>query len=170
MIIAIIGRPNVGKSTLFNRLIGERNSIETAIPGTTRDRKRAILVWNGALMHFIDTPGIITNTSPNLQKENLTLEHNIQNQARRAQKEADVILYLIDYTTGPVSEDYEVIKELRKVKNKQVYLIVNKADKPTEKVEALEFSNLGLGEPIAVSAKNGSGTHELLNALAVAGR
>ena len=121
MKIAIIGRPNVGKSTLFNRLIGKRKALETSIPGTTRDQNRAITHWAGQELELIDTPGI---KSPNPQETTALreLETSILKQSERASAEADVIIYLIDFQTGPMSEDYELIKKLRRQKKKKLLL------------------------------------------------
>ncbi|HCR15552.1 MAG TPA: ribosome biogenesis GTPase Der [Candidatus Jacksonbacteria bacterium] len=162
MKIAIIGRPNVGKSTLFNRLIGKRKALETSIPGTTRDQNRAITHWAGQELELIDTPGI---KSPNPQETTALreLETSILKQSERASAEADVIIYLIDFQTGPMSEDYELIKKLRRQKKKPIILAVNKADKINEQAEAQKYVKLGLGEASPLSAKSGLGANRLLD-------
>lgn len=165
MKVALIGLQNVGKSTLFNRLTESRNAITTSIAGTTRDRKRGLLQWEGIPFELIDTPGFKLKTQKLKDKtneENL-LEITIQLQADYALKEADVIAYLIDFQTGPTGEDYEIIKKLRKNKLKPILLVVNKTDKQKDRIEAGQYIRLGLGEPVAVSAANGRGTGELLD-------
>ena len=166
MKVAIIGHPNVGKSSLFNRLIGKRLALETEIAGTTRDQNRGDVFWNGQKIELIDTPGLqsrILKGRSQILDEEYILESNIQLQAERALDEADFVLYLIDFQTGAMDQDREVIKKLRKNKNKQVLLVVNKVDKKFEQLEAEKFINLGLGSPVAVSAKSGRGTGELLD-------
>src|SRR3989338_1340629 len=169
MKVALIGLPNVGKSTLFNRLTEKRSAIETPIPGTTRDRKRAFLQWNGVKIQLIDSPGIKNKRQkPEGKSEEglLELEHKIQLQAEQALVEADVIVYMIDFNTGAVAEDFEVIKKLRRVKNKPNLIVANKADKHSDVYEVAQYSKLGLGNPLAVSAANGRGTRGLLDAIA----
>lgn len=169
MKVALIGLPNVGKSTLFNRLTEKRSAIETPIPGTTRDRKRAFLQWNGVKIQLIDSPGIkskMRKAEGKHEEDLLELEQKIQLQAEQALVEADVILYMIDFNAGAVAEDFEIIKKLRRVKNKPILMVANKADKPSDAYEAAQYLKLGLGNPLAVSAANGRGTRELLDAIA----
>ncbi len=169
MKIALIGRPNVGKSSLFNRLIEKRTALQTDIPGTTRDRHRGVCYWKGKMLEVIDTPGLknyeLRITNYELGDDGKLLEYNIQLQAQHALKEADIILYIIDGKTGPIGEDYEIIKKLRREKKKIARLAVNKTDTANEANDAMRYQNLGLGEPLPVSAKNGLGTDDLLDTL-----
>src|SRR3989338_3535353 len=168
MKIALIGRPNVGKSSLFNRLIEKRTALQTDIPGTTRDRNRGVCFWKGKKIVVIDTPGLkLKIENSKFKTDEKLLENNIQLQAQRAMKEADIILYIIDGKTGPVGEDYEIIKTLQREKKKTARLIINKADTIDEANECAKYQKLGFGEPLPVSAKNGRGTDLLLDALIV---
>ena len=145
-IVAIVGRPNVGKSTLFNVLANERISIVEDIPGVTRDRLYATSEWLDREFVIIDTGGIeIANTDK--------IAVSIREQAQIAIREADVILFVCDARTGITDEDAEVAKLLRKSK-KPIILAVNKADSFKQEMEIFEFYNLGLGEPIPISATN----------------
>ncbi|MFH1712934.1 MAG: ribosome biogenesis GTPase Der [Candidatus Jacksonbacteria bacterium] len=170
MKIALIGRPNVGKSSLFNRIIERRQAIETNMPGTTRDQNRGILYFKNIKIELIDSPGLIMKHITHNMKQEIKnddiLERNIQLQVERAAVEADIILYVIDFKIGPTPEDYGLIKKLRREKRKPTILTVNKADKNDERIEALKYIKLGLGEPEAVSAKNGRGVMELLERIA----
>jgi len=160
--VALVGRPNVGKSTLFNRLCETRQALENNTPGTTRDRNRARFYWNKTEIEIIDTPGLNITAEKKLSE----IEKNVQKQAKKALKEANLILYLIDFKTGPVNIDYQIIKRLRRQVRQQLALVVNKADKPSDALESYQYQNLGMGKPLAVSAKNGQGTTELLDLIA----
>ncbi|MEK9166084.1 MAG: ribosome biogenesis GTPase Der [Patescibacteria group bacterium] len=166
MKIALVGRPNVGKSSLFNRIIERRQAIETNIPGTTRDQNRGILYFKNIKFELIDSPGLIAKHIKQGTENDDILERNIQLQVKRAAAEADIILYVIDFKIGPTAEDYELIKKLRREKRKPTILTVNKSDKNDEQIEALKYIKLGLGQPEAVSAKNGRGVMELLERIA----
>jgi GTP-binding protein len=156
-LVAIVGRPNVGKSTLFNRLVGERVAIVEDLPGTTRDRIYADAEWNGRIFTLIDTGGL-----------ELGAEHDISSritaQARLAIEEADVIVFLVDAKSGITEADSEVAEVLRR-SAKPIVLGANKADNATRRQEAVEFYALGLGEPITVSSTSGTGTGDLLDAI-----
>ena len=156
-LVAIVGRPNVGKSTLFNKLIGERLAIVEDIPGTTRDRIYADAEWNGRTFTLIDTGGL------ELGEEN-DFSGRINAQVQLAIEEADVIIFLVDAKTGATEADTEVAELLRR-SGKPVVLGANKADNPSRRQEAVEFYELGLGEPITLSSTSGTGSGDLLDAV-----
>jgi GTP-binding protein len=143
-ILAIIGRPNVGKSTLFNRIIGGRDAIVHDEPGVTRDRHYASTEWAGKSFTLIDTGGYVPN-STNL------FERAIREQAEIAINEADAVIFMVDATSGINSLDEEVAAILRK-SEKKIHLIVNKVDSDKREIDAAQFYKLGLGEPITISA------------------
>jgi GTP-binding protein len=157
-IVAIVGRPNVGKSTLFNRLTQSRQAIVEDFPGVTRDRLYAPCDWNGRDFTLVDTGGIV------LDKEGDTIEAHVTRQAELAIKEADVIVFVTDVTDGVTGSDEEVAEKLRRV-NKPVLLAVNKVENLKREEEALEFWALGLPNLITVSAEHGMGTGDLLDAV-----
>jgi GTP-binding protein len=156
-IIAIVGRPNVGKSTLFNRLIGMRQSIVDETAGVTRDRIYGKSDWNGKEFSVIDTGGYAVNTDDIFESE-------IRKQVLIAIEEADVVLFMVDVTCGITDFDAEIANILRRSK-KKVFLIVNKVDNSERLFSAAEFYSLGLGTPWSVSSISGSGTGDLLDAL-----
>ncbi len=154
-IVAIVGRPNVGKSTLFNRLIGQRKAIVDETAGVTRDRIYGKSDWNGKDFSVIDTGGWVINSDDIFEEE-------IRKQVKLAIDEADVILFVVDVITGITDMDSEVASLLRRTE-KKVILVVNKVDNHQRQFDAYEFYNLGLGEPINISSINGSGTGDLLD-------
>jgi GTP-binding protein len=154
-IVAVVGRPNVGKSTLFNRLIGEPLAITEDIPGTTRDRLYGDSDWNGRDFIVVDTGGLLPG-------EDETMARAIREQAQIAITEADVILMLVDAKSGLLADDQAIAEILRRT-DKPVVLAANKADSAKRRVTALEFYELGLGEPIGVSALQGIGTGDMLD-------
>ncbi len=157
-IVALIGRPNVGKSTFFNYIIGERKSIVEDTPGVTRDRIYADTEWRGRKFTIIDTGGI----EPKSNDEILV---QMKRQAQIAMETADVIIFLTDIKQGVTATDYEVATMLRKT-GKPIVLVCNKADNIGETPDDIyEFYNLGLGEPLPVSALNQLGTGEVLDAI-----
>jgi GTP-binding protein len=156
-IVAIVGRPNVGKSTLFNRLIQRREAIVDSVAGVTRDRNYGKSEWNGKAFSVIDTGGYIKGSDD-------VFEGEIRKQVELAIDEADVILFIVDVEEGITPMDEEVAKLLRKV-TKPVLLGVNKVDNAMREKDAIEFYNLGLGEYITFASTSGSGTGELLDAL-----
>jgi len=173
-IVAIVGRPNVGKSTLFNRLAGERLSIVDDTPGTTRDRLFAEAEWNGRHFHIVDTGGIDPTSGAKTPLSISSKEYiqEIRNQALAAAQEADAVLFLVDGISGITPADAEVASLLRSQQKKKddqawppILLAVNKADNRSLRENAVEFFQLGLGEPYPLSALHGTGTGDLLDAL-----
>lgn len=156
-LVAIVGRPNVGKSTLFNKLAGERLAIVEDLPGTTRDRLYADAEWNGRIFALVDTGGLELGSDE-------TIASRITAQARLAIEEADVIIFLVDAKSGATEADAEVAEMLRR-SGKPVILGANKADNPARRMDAVEFYALGLGEPITLSATSGTGSGDLLDAV-----
>ena len=156
-VVAIVGRPNVGKSTLFNRLIGERRAVTHDLPGTTRDRLYGSTDWNGREFTLVDTGGIGLPADARYTAE-------VVEQAHEAIREADAILFLVDAQTGPSGADKEVAEVLRRAR-KPLILAANKAESNRARLAATEFFELGLGEPISLSAIQGIGTGDLLDAL-----
>lgn len=156
-IVAIVGRPNVGKSTLFNIFADSRISIVEDTPGVTRDRLYADAEWLDRKFTMVDTGGIeMQNTD--------SIAVSIRQQAEVAVREADVILFVCDARTGITNDDMEVAKMLRQ-SGKPVVLAVNKADTPRQEAEAYEFYNLGIGEPYLISASNRLNLGDLLDAV-----
>ncbi|HBK83284.1 MAG TPA: ribosome biogenesis GTPase Der [Flavobacterium sp.] len=156
-IVAIVGRPNVGKSTFFNRLIQRREAIVDSVSGVTRDRNYGKSEWNGKEFSIIDTGGYIKGSDD-------VFEAEIRKQVELAIDEADAILFVVDVEEGITPMDDEVAKLLRKV-TKPVLLVVNKVDNAVRNNDALEFYNLGLGDYFTISGMTGSGTGELLDEL-----
>lgn len=154
-LVAIVGRPNVGKSTLFNRLIGERLAIVADIPGTTRDRIYGDATWGGCEFTLVDTGGIGIDSQANL-------DERVVAQAAMAIREADVIVFVTDAFDGLTVADQEVADLLRQT-SKPVILAVNKAESEARRLAALEFYNLGLGDPLPISAIHGIDTADLLD-------
>jgi len=153
-LVAIVGRPNVGKSTLFNRIVGQRISIVNDEPGVTRDRIFSHAVWLDNHFTLVDTGGL------DFEKEDV-ISVNIVSQAKLAIDTADVILFVIDGKSGLTSGDEDVIKILRK-SNKDIILVVNKVDNYDENIE-YEYYSLGLGKPFLVSSIHGKGVGDLLD-------
>lgn len=156
-IVAIVGRPNVGKSTFFNRLIQRREAIVDAVSGVTRDRHYGKSDWNGKEFSLIDTGGYVVGSDDVFEKE-------IDKQVELAIDEADAIVFMVDVESGVTGMDEEVARLLRKVA-KPLFLVVNKVDNAQRAADAVEFYALGLGEYFSLSSINGSGTGELLDAL-----
>jgi len=156
-IVAIVGRPNVGKSTLFNRLTESRSAIVHETAGVTRDRHYGKSVWNGIEFSLIDTGGYVVNSDD-------VFEEEIRKQVELAIEEADQIIFLVDVTNGVTDLEISIAGLLRKAK-KPVLLVVNKVDNYDRSLQAHEFYNLGLGEIYPVSSLTGSGTGDMLDAL-----
>lgn len=158
-VLAIVGRPNVGKSTIFNRLVGERISIVEDIPGVTRDRIYATGEWLGNKFRIIDTGGIDMSDEP--------LMDQIRYQADIAMEEADVILMMTSSREGVTNEDEHIAHRLHRT-NKPVILAVNKTDNPEQRQEVYEFYSLGLGDPVPISGSHGTGLGDLLDRIIAA--
>lgn len=156
-IVAIVGRPNVGKSTLFNRLVGMRDAIVEDVPGVTRDRIYGNVEWNGKRFSIIDTGGFIPGSED-------TMEQAIREQAMIAIDEADAIVFVCDGRDGVTPFDIDIATILRRSK-KPIVLAVNKCDNTLQQTYSFEFHSLGLGEPYPISAANGANTGDFLDAL-----
>jgi len=156
-IVAIVGRPNVGKSTIFNRLIGERQAIVDDISGVTRDRQYGNCDWNGKSFTVVDTGGFVGSSDDIFEKA-------IREQVKIAIEEATVIIFLVDVTTGITDFDEDVAKMLRRT-HKPVIVAVNKVDNVERYLDANEFYSLGFEETFFISSLSGSGTGELLDAV-----
>ena len=174
-VVALVGRPNVGKSTLFNRLCGERLAIVDDTPGTTRDRLFAEAEWSGRVFDVVDTGGIDPRAGSHgapLSVGSADFIEEIRAQAEVAVTEADVVLFLVDATSGVTPADKEVAGLLRKaqkvvdgIAHPPILLVVNKSDSDRQREMAHEFYELGLGEPYSISAVHGTGTGDLLDVL-----
>jgi len=174
-IVALVGRPNVGKSTLFNRLAGERLAIVDEVPGTTRDRMMGDSEWTGHPFYIVDTGGIDptsgSSKSP-LSVGSADFITDIKQQAFIAISDADVILFVVDAISGVTSADHEVAEILRRQQREvngewypPIVLVVNKADSKGSRDAALDFYELGMGEPYPISSIHGTGTGDMLDAL-----
>lgn len=152
--VAIIGRPNVGKSTLLNRIIGKQVAIVDSVPGVTRDQRLLKANWQGYEFEIVDTGGWLATGGQ--------LETKISEQAQAAAKQADLIIFITDVTVGITDEDQAVAEMLRKLPI-PVLQVVNKADSPSRDVDAWEFMKLGFGEPLTISALHGRMTGDLLD-------
>lgn len=156
--VAVVGRPNVGKSALFNRLIGQRLAIVEDTPGVTRDRLYAVGEWRNRTFTFVDTGGIDTDSDPSD-----VIAVGTRGQAEMAARDADVIVFVVDATTGLTPLDSDVADILRRTK-RSVILVANKAESPKAAMSIYgEFTPLGFGEPVPVSAIHGEGTGDLLD-------
>ncbi|BFG70079.1 ribosome biogenesis GTPase Der [Sediminibacterium sp. KACHI17] len=156
--VAIVGRPNVGKSTFFNRLLEKRKAIVDDISGVTRDRQYGIADWNGKVFNLIDTGGFVPNTEDIFEKE-------IRKQVKIAIDEANAIIFMVDVATGITDLDEAMADMLRRT-TKPVYVVVNKVDNGTRELEATEFYSLGFAHNFFISSISGSGTGELMDAIA----
>ena len=156
-LVAIVGRPNVGKSTLFNRLTKSRRAIVSDEAGTTRDRQYGKCEWNGREFSVVDTGGWVVNSDD-------VFEEEIRKQVIVATEEADMVLFLVDVTSGVTDLDMDVANILRRTKL-PVVLVVNKVDSNEQNYYAAEFYSVGLGDPYCISSATGSGTGDLLDML-----
>lgn len=156
--VAIVGRPNVGKSTLFNRLLEQRKAIVDDVSGVTRDRQYGLADWNGKTFNVIDTGGFVAKSEDVFERE-------IRKQVKIAMEEANVVLFMCDVTTGITDLDADVADLLRR-SSKPVYLAVNKVDNHERQLEAAEFYSMGFENIFFLSSMTGSGTGELLDEIA----
>ena len=156
-IVAIVGRPNVGKSTFFNRLVEKREAIMDNMPGVTRDRHYGYAQWNGTYFTVIDTGGYVTGSDDKFESE-------IRKQVEMAIEESEAVIFMVDCREGLTGYDKDFANIIRKSK-KPVFIAANKADTPDKSPLAAEFYGLGLGEIYPISAENGGGTGELLDDL-----
>lgn len=157
-IVAIVGRPNVGKSTLFNRLIEKKSAITSAFSGTTRDRNYGECIWNNITFSVIDTGGF------NEKVKNDKIKEEINKQIKISIDEANIVLFLVDCHDGITDVDKIFANVLRKdCSGKKIYVVANKADNKNFELISFEFMQFGFGEPIKIAAINGSGTGELLD-------
>ena len=174
-VIALVGRPNVGKSTLFNRLIGARTAIVEDLPGTTRDRLYGEAEWSGVAFNVIDTGGLEAQKTAEsraarpgiapLARDSASYVTEITNQARIAVEEADVIVLVVDGKDGLTAADEDLAEYLQQT-TKPILLAVNKTESEERQLNATEFWALGIGEPIAISAFHGIGVGDLLDMIA----
>lgn len=155
-VVAVVGRPNVGKSTLLNRVVGRRVAIVEELPGVTRDRKEVLADWGGREFRLVDTGGWMAGGSE--------LDRKVSAQSERAIREADVVLFVVDATVGVTDDDAQVARLLRGV-DRPVLLVANKVDDAVHEAGTWELMSLGLGEPYAISALHGRGTGDLLDAV-----
>ena len=177
-VVALVGRPNVGKSTLFNRLANKRLAVVDEVPGTTRDRLMAEADWGGVSFLIVDTGGIDpTQTGPGKEQEPLSISsaefiNEIRQQAEAAIQDADAVLFLVDIENGITPADLEVAQILRRYQSEvdgqrqpPVLLTVNKCESTARRNEVYQFYELGMGDPYPISALHGTGTGDLLDAL-----
>ncbi len=158
--VAIVGRMNVGKSTLFNRLIESQKAMVSDIPGTTRTNNEGMVLWRGHYIRLIDTGGL------SLEKD-VAFETEIVEQSEQAMKKADLILFIIDAKSGPMPQEFELAKRLRRKKQKPILLIANKVDNKriSGNLSEPEWYKLGMGEPFPISASNGRNIGDLLDTI-----
>jgi GTP-binding protein len=155
-VVAIVGRPNVGKSTLLNRIVGRREAIVEEKPGVTRDRKVVVADWLGRTFQLVDTGGWVPGGS--------ALDEKVSRQSERAIEQADAVLFVVDATVGVTEEDGRVAQLLRRT-GRPVFLVANKVDDANREAGTWELVSLGVGDPWAVSALHGRGTGDLLDSL-----
>jgi len=166
-VVAVVGRPNVGKSTLVNRFVGRRAAIVEERPGVTRDRRELTAEWTGRAFRVIDTGGWLAEGEAGLTGEEAELAAKVSAQAAEAVRVADLVLFVVDVTTGITEEDAQVAR-LLKQSNAQAIVVVNKVDDERRELDIWEFQQLGLGEPHALSAMHGRLSGELLDAVVAA--
>ena len=158
-VVAVVGRPNVGKSTLVNRLIGSRKAIVEEKPGVTRDRNDFEVEWGGKDFTLVDTGGWLPNTG-----QATALDNKVSEQSEQAIEDADLVLFVVDVRVGIAAEDALIAEKLRSRKSPS-FVVANKVDDPAHEASMWEFMSLGLGEPKPVSALHGRGTADLLDSV-----
>ncbi len=156
-VVAIVGYPNVGKSTLFNRLAGRRDAVVDAVPGVTRDRRQAGAEWNGRAFQLLDTGGLDEADPSDVGKQ-------VAAQALRGVEDADLVMFVVDANTAPTAGDLEIADRLRRL-GRPLMLVANKADGPAQEAAAENLRGLGMGDPHPVSAQHGRGVGDLLDAI-----
>ncbi|HEY8738521.1 MAG TPA: ribosome biogenesis GTPase Der [Candidatus Dormibacteraeota bacterium] len=161
-LVAIIGRPNVGKSALFNRIIGERRAIVDPMAGLTRDRLYAEAEWRGRRFTIVDTAGLVLGKDRDEVPEQRELRRRMEEQSRLAIEEADIILFVLDVREGLTAVDRDIAELLRRSRT-PVLILANKSDGRGREVLATEFYELGLGDPLPISALHGTGSGDLLD-------
>jgi GTP-binding protein len=166
-VVAVVGRPNVGKSTLVNRFVGRRAAIVEERPGVTRDRRELTAEWTGRSFRVIDTGGWLAEGEAGLTGEEAELAAKVSSQAAEAVRVADLVLFVVDVTTGITEEDAQVARLLKQSKT-SVIIVVNKVDDERRELDIWEFQQLGLGEPHPLSAMHGRLSGELLDAVVAA--
>ena len=160
-LVALVGRPNVGKSTLFNRLVGGRRAVVSETAKTTRDRNYGEVEWNGRRFLLVDTGGLLT------ERETEGIDKLVIRQVRAAVEESSLVIFLVDAQTGPVAADLEAAREIRRLRKEPV-LAVNKTESPRTHEETYAFLELGMGEPVLISAAHGTGVGDLLDRITAA--
>ena len=155
--VAVVGRPNVGKSTFFNRVIGRAEAVVDDLPGVTRDRREADCAWNGVPFRIVDTGGLVPGTEDSMEAAILT-------QAQTALDDADLILFLVDVREGLTSLDRDIGVQLRP-RSAKVLLVANKVESTRQEELVGEAAELGLGEAMQISGQHGRGIGELLDAI-----
>ena len=163
-VVAVVGRPNVGKSTLVNRMVGRRAAIVEEHPGVTRDRKELVAEWNGRPFRVVDTGGWLTEGESGLTGEAPALAAKVSAQAAEAMKQADLVVLVVDVTVGVTEEDSRVARLLQQGPAR-VIVVVNKVDDDRREADVWDFARLGLGEPMPVSAIHGRLSGEVLDAI-----
>jgi GTP-binding protein len=153
-VVAIIGRPNVGKSTLFNRLLGKRKAIVEDLPGTTVDRIHSDICWEGRDLTLVDCGGLEANPGPAMKRK-------VRDQVEKAIAGADLLLFLVDARDGVIPADGETADIVRRA-GKPMMLVANKVEGPKQEAQVAQFYELGMGDPVAISAYHGQGIHELM--------
>lgn len=166
-LVAIVGRPNVGKSTLFNRILGERRAILSDVAGTTRDRLYGEVLWNDRPFVLVDTGGLMMSDEEIAELPLADIVQRTREQALVAIAEADAIILVVDVLSGPIAGDDDIANLLRQTQ-KPVFLAANKADNEERRLNAVEFYQLGLGDPLPTSSLHGGGVAELLDAVVAA--
>ncbi len=155
-LVSIVGRPNVGKSSLFNRIVGRRAAVVDDMPGVTRDRHYATAVWNGLQFRIVDTGGLVPTSDTPIERE-------IHKQVDMALAESDFIIFLVEAGTGPTDLDEMIAKHLRRVPREKLILAVNKSESYARQLTAYEYAGLGMGDPMAISAIHGQGVADMLD-------
>jgi GTPase len=166
-VVAVVGRPNVGKSTLVNRIVGRRDAIVERQPGVTRDRREFAAEWAGRRFRLVDTGGWLAPGDAGLTAEDPALAAKVSAQAEQAMRDADVVLLVVDVTVGITEEDARVAQVLHR-SDKPVLVVVNKVDDDRRELDIWAFTALGLGDPYPLSALHGRDSGDFLDALVAA--